>query len=1089
MSDAAKAVFLSYASQDADAAQRIAEALRASGVEVWFDRSELVGGDAWDQKIRRQIKECALFAPVISANTQARTEGYFRLEWRLADQRTHLMAKGRPFLLPIVIDDTRDAEAHVPDSFTEVQWTRLPGGETPPAFRERVNTLLRNEDAVGAALRRDSSEESRPKAAATQKPSRRWLAPAIVAVVAIVAVALWQPWRTNPGLPPPGASARPDETAKWVAQARELIYDPDSARNEFSLAEGLLKRATELAPDSGAAWGASALLNHYFNSRGYDTNRQRLVRSQGEAEKALRLEPRNTDALLALGLHRQALGEKERAQDYLERARAADPQNFKAVLALSKQISDYVTRAKFLQDAATTISRPAELYYYSAVDLEAARRYDEAVVWSERAIQAQPFWRTFVNRANIEYFLTADPTKVAAWLDRVSELKRDEPRVAVTRFRVAMVRRDAAAALQALNAIAADYLDDNYFNGPKSFLLAQAYEVGGQTQRAAEQWEMAEKALREKHAAAPGDIDWRAMLSVALAGAGRAADAKQMADGCMAEGRFGRMGGAAENLAAAYVRLGEFPRAISLLKRIISGEIPWPYLTAATLRAEPEWDKLRGQPEFDALVATAQPATAKLQTQNAETSRPMADAKSVAVLPFENRSSEKDSEYFSDGISDELLNALGRVAGLRVVARTSSFTFKIGSASAQEIGRKLNVSHLVEGSVQRIGGKARVIASLVRADTGERLWSGRFDQELTDIFAAQDQVAAAIARALSLQLGASTRSIHRPVNPAAYELYARGRQAWNLRTMDGLARADALFNEAIAVDPNFAQAYVGLADVGELGKLFGPTARAAREEAQILAHIKRALELEPALAEAHASLGNLYSRDFTRFRDAEAAHRTAIKLNPNYASAHQWLARLLESDGRLEEALVSHRRAAELDPLSSRIADNFGRALLMAGRFSEACGVLDRAVTLQPDNTQARIWRAWALIQLGRKAEAVQEADRLAADETEPFGQTGASRVFYVAGLRDKGDAALAKSARREKSAHYLLTAFHRGDDIAVLFTGLEPTNVSMFYYLPEFEALRRDPRFQREIDRLGIRAAFERSQAELAKWKASAPR
>ena len=148
MSDTGKAVFLSYASQDANAARRICEALRATGIEVWFDQSELVGGDAWDQKIRKHIKECTLLIPVISAATQARTEGYFRLEWRLADQRTHLMAKGRPFLLPVVIDDTRDADAHVPDSFTEVQWTRLKDGETPPAFCERVMKLLSGEEGA-----------------------------------------------------------------------------------------------------------------------------------------------------------------------------------------------------------------------------------------------------------------------------------------------------------------------------------------------------------------------------------------------------------------------------------------------------------------------------------------------------------------------------------------------------------------------------------------------------------------------------------------------------------------------------------------------------------------------------------------------------------------------------------------------------------------------------------------------------------------------------------------------------------------------------------------------------------------------------
>src|SRR3954468_12488826 len=119
MNAAGKAVFLSYASQDADTARKICEALRTVGVEVWFDQSELRGGDAWDAKIRKQIKDCALFVPVVSANTQARTEGYFRLEWRLADQRTHLMAKGRPFLVPVVVDDTHDREAHVPDSFLD----------------------------------------------------------------------------------------------------------------------------------------------------------------------------------------------------------------------------------------------------------------------------------------------------------------------------------------------------------------------------------------------------------------------------------------------------------------------------------------------------------------------------------------------------------------------------------------------------------------------------------------------------------------------------------------------------------------------------------------------------------------------------------------------------------------------------------------------------------------------------------------------------------------------------------------------------------------------------------------------------------
>src|SRR6185295_17977696 len=136
------AVFLSYAREDAEAARRIADALRAFGVEVWFDQSELRGGDAWDQKIRKQIKDCALFVPIISANTQARLEGYFRLEWKLAEDRSHLMAKGRPFIVPICIDGTKDSEAQVPDAFMVVQWMRLPGGDGSQGFCERIQHLL-----------------------------------------------------------------------------------------------------------------------------------------------------------------------------------------------------------------------------------------------------------------------------------------------------------------------------------------------------------------------------------------------------------------------------------------------------------------------------------------------------------------------------------------------------------------------------------------------------------------------------------------------------------------------------------------------------------------------------------------------------------------------------------------------------------------------------------------------------------------------------------------------------------------------------------------------------------------------------------
>ncbi|MGO9850010.1 MAG: TIR domain-containing protein, partial [Steroidobacteraceae bacterium] len=164
MTESKKAVFLSYASEDAAAALKICTALRAAGIEVWFDQSELRGGDSWDQKIRREIRDCALFIPIISANTQARTEGYFRLEWRLADQRTHLMGKSRAFLVPVCIDDTRDADADTPDSFAAVQWTRLIRGEPPHVFVERISRLLIPDEASRSVTVRPATSSVFPLA-------------------------------------------------------------------------------------------------------------------------------------------------------------------------------------------------------------------------------------------------------------------------------------------------------------------------------------------------------------------------------------------------------------------------------------------------------------------------------------------------------------------------------------------------------------------------------------------------------------------------------------------------------------------------------------------------------------------------------------------------------------------------------------------------------------------------------------------------------------------------------------------------------------------------------------------------------------
>ena len=301
MSEHGKAVFLSYASQDAEAAKRIADALRSAGVEVWFDQSELVGGDAWDAKIRKQIGSCALFMPVISAGTQARAEGYFRLEWKLADRRTDLIGKSKTFLLPVCIDDTRDSEADVPDSFTAVQWTRLKGGETPPAFVARVKKLLEGPE-VGASL--DDARGRRP--AAPLQPAPRigpWLALGAVAVV-VLALAISRPWprpaSTGSPVATVAAPVAQSEARKLVAQARALFEEGDEVNHEnISLAEDLLDKAQALDSTDAEVWAAQAAISRIMTLVGYDVTATRRALLQKQAERAIKLDPHSIKAGIA----------------------------------------------------------------------------------------------------------------------------------------------------------------------------------------------------------------------------------------------------------------------------------------------------------------------------------------------------------------------------------------------------------------------------------------------------------------------------------------------------------------------------------------------------------------------------------------------------------------------------------------------------------------------------------------------------------------------------------------------------------------------------------------------------------------------
>ncbi len=595
-----RAVFLSYASQDAEAARRICEALRSSGIEVWFDQSELRGGDVWDRKIRQQILDCALFMPVISASTEERSEGYFRLEWKLAVDRSHLMADDTPFLMPVVIDETPDDIARVPDKFRTVQWTRLPSGKAPPDFCQQVSALL----------------------AGTAKPRR----------------------------------------------------------------------------------------------------------TQGHAEPTPRRSFLRWPALAALG----------------------------ALLIAAM-----------------------------------------ALLW----------WHT-------------------------------------------MARAPSGAA------------------SPQK---------------------------------AP--------------------------------------------------------------------------VTSASLVPE----------------------------------------HSIAVLPFADVSARRDQEYFSDGLSEALLNLLSKVPGMQVAARTSAFSFKGHAVDVRTIGRQLGVANVLEGSVYRIGNHLRVTAQLERADNGYQIWSETYDRELGDVFRIQDDIANAVVKALKVSLlGGDVPQSLGTRNSEAYLVFLQGRAKMATQKLSDFRAAATDFALALRLDPNYGPAYVELASARLRLAEFTVTGdrveafESASHEAKLL--IERALALDPNNAQAYVERG--YLRAFSDPVGAENDLRRGIELNPSSARGFAGLATVLYSDPlRRDDALAMLERARRLDPLEPEYDVLKARCLLLGrGKVREADAVLVDVVARHPTYLPGVAQLAFARRTEGNYADAIMYGER--AVKLDPLEEE--SRLDLIRNYSEIGETAAARQVVNE---------------------------------------------------------------------------
>ncbi|MBV8341463.1 MAG: TIR domain-containing protein [Gammaproteobacteria bacterium] len=667
MTEPSHPVFLSYASQDAQAAQRIAQALRDAGIEVWFDQSELRGGDVWDQSIRRQIKTCALFIPVVSRHTHERTEGYFRLEWKLAVDRSHLIMANKAFLLPVVIDDTGNDDEHVPEKFREVQWTRLPGGETPPAFVERVRRLLSPQAStpLGAPVSAQSGAvgTSRAPAHAAWSPKRGLLAIAAIAVLCLIA---------------------------------------------------------------------------------------------------------------------------------------------------------YVGREKYW------ISKP--------------------------------------------------------------------------------------------------------------------------------------------------------VVSAPTVGAGAA---------------------------AAFT--------------------PPPH--------------------------------------------------SIAVLPFINMSGDKEQQYFSDGLTEELLNSLSRINQLQVAAPTSSFSFQGEHPDIATVARKLNVGAVLEGSVRRAGNTVRITAQLINAVTGFHLWSQTYDRDLKDVLKVQTEIATAVASALKVTLlgdEAAKIELGGTRNPAAFDAYLRASKA--IRSGQGKSSyesAIAGYTEAIRLDPNYALAFAGrsLALSSYAGEFVNDT-RIREVYAKSEADAREALKLAPELAGGHLALARYLGSTPLDFSQAGEAYERAMALAPGDADVLARSGGFAVDMGRFDVGLAAIRHAVALDPLNPQMHEGLGEALFWARRYQEAVAVLEEVTSLEPDFQRAYGFRGVAYYVLGDLQSARSSC------ETKPDHWSSIwclALTFEKLGRHADAAAELKKfqAAFGDAAAYQIATIYAQWGDSAKaiewLGRAVRLPDAGVVYVKtdPLMDPMRTDPRFQ----------------------------
>jgi serine/threonine-protein kinase len=477
--------------------------------------------------------------------------------------------------------------------------------------------------------------------------------------------------------------------------------------------------------------------------------------------------------------------------------------------------------------------------------------------------------------------------------------------------------------------------------------------------------------------------------------------------------------------------------------------------------------------------ATARPASEELRRGKQSEVATAASDKSIAVLPLLNESGDPKDEYFSDGLSEELIAALSQIKQLKVIGRSSSFRFRGTKEEPKTIGEKLGVSTLLEGTVRKQGDRVRIVAELINAADGIQLWSRTFERELKDIFAVQAEIANAVATSLELTLRGAKDTVVTNASTAsveAHNAYLQGHFYFVRRNLDDYRKAVGFFDQAIRIDPDYALAY---AERSEAWTFIGDLALGEKKDAWAAAKhdAEKAVEVGPNLAEAHAALGWVRFFSEWKFSEGLAELRRANELAPANPTANDLLARVLVYVGQIQEAEKLARQAVELDPLTVVARGNLARILLAEGKLDEADAQARKAAELQPTGAGSHRWQVLVAIQRGDSETALREAQ---LEPNEAYRRFELALAHYARGDRPAADAALSEMIGRDRNllAYQIAEVYAWRGETDKAFEWLQisfdnhDTGTLSLPIDPLMRGLHDDPRYKNLLAKLGLPAA-----------------